>query len=88
MIEKTLNMKIMEFRQGLNEYINNSGLDSYVIYYVIKDLMREVEEQNERIVIDEYNQWNSFVQQQKNSIESENGGEPEEEILVEEIKED
>lgn len=81
----TQNIKIMQFRQELNEYINNSGLDSYVIYYIVKDLMREIEEQNERIVKEE---WNLFVQQQKDSVESENGGEPEEEILDEEIKED
>ena len=62
MIEKCIDMKIVDFRQQLNNLINSSNLDAGIIYYIIKDVYYEVDKQYHNIVTDEYKQWVEYNQ--------------------------
>ena len=57
MIEKCNDLKIIDFRQQINQLINSSNLDAGIIYYIMKDIFYEVEKQYNNIVRDEYSQW-------------------------------
>lgn len=62
MVEKCNDLKIIDFRQQINQLVNSSDLDAGIIYYIIKDVFYEVEKQYQRITQDEYKQWVEYNQ--------------------------
>ena len=62
MIGKCNDLKIIDFRQQINQLVNSSDLDAGIIYYIMKDVFYEVEKQYQRITQDEYKQWIEYNQ--------------------------
>lgn len=62
MVEKCNDLKIIDFRQQINQLVNSSDLDAGTIYYIMKDVFYEVEKQYQRITQDEYKQWVEYNQ--------------------------
>lgn len=62
MVEKCNDLKIIDFRQQINQLVNSSDLDAGIIYYIMKDVFYEVEKQYQRITQDEYKQWVEYNQ--------------------------
>ena len=62
MVEKCNDLKIIDFRQQINQLVNSSNLDAGIIYYIMKDVFYEVEKQYQRITQDEYKQWVEYNQ--------------------------
>lgn len=74
MIEKCLDLKIVDFRQQINKLVSSCDLDAGIVYYIIKDVFYEVEKQYHKIVRDEHKQWEEWNQQlleQEQNIELE-----------------
>ena len=63
MIEKCLDLKIIDFRQQMNNVISSCGLDAGIVYYIMKDIFYEVEKQYKDIVQKEYQEWELLNQQ-------------------------
>jgi len=42
-MEKSINIQIEEFRSNLLNLVNNSGLPAAMVYYIYKDIGKEVE---------------------------------------------
>jgi hypothetical protein len=57
MIKKCINLKIIDFRQAINQLINSTDLDAGIVYYIIKDIFQEVERQYNEIIQEEYSRW-------------------------------
>lgn len=62
MIEKCNDLKIIDFRQQINQLVNSSNLDAGIIYYIMKDVFYEIEKQYQKITQDEYKQWVEYNQ--------------------------
>ena len=41
--EKSINLQIEEFRNNLLNLVNNSGLPAGIVYYMYKDIGKEIE---------------------------------------------
>ena len=71
MIEKCNDLKIIDFRQQINQLVNSSNLDAGVVYYIMKDVFHEVEKQYQKITQDEYKQWVEYNQKLQEEQEQE-----------------
>lgn len=60
MIDKCLDLKIVDFRQQINQLISSCGLDAGIVYYIMKDVFYEIEKQYYKIIQDERKQWEEW----------------------------
>lgn len=59
-----INLQCMELRKNITEQINNSGLPIFLVYYMMKDMMGELEDVINTVVAKEHE--DAFKEQQEN----------------------
>ena len=60
MIEKHSDMEAFELYNHFQNKINESNLNAHSIYFILKTLFLEVENQYHKVLKDEYQSWNEF----------------------------
>lgn len=70
-MEKTFNMTIEELRQNLYEMINNSSLPFSSVYYLFKDVMREMTDSYYEMVGNEFKQYEKENKEKEENTEDE-----------------
>ena len=66
MEQKPNSMIIAEFRKQLEMDINNSHLDPTVLYYILKDICREVEQASNAILMNDITKYNQLLAEKEN----------------------
>lgn len=59
-------MIIAEFRKALETDINNSKLDPTIVYYILKDICREVEQASNAILMNDVAKYNQLLAEKEN----------------------
>lgn len=66
MEQKPNSMIIAEFRKTLETDINNSHLDPTLVYYILKDVCREVEQATNAILMNDVAKYNQMLAEKEN----------------------
>lgn len=60
-----INLQVENFREELINYLENSNLPASIVFYVLRDVSRTMEEQYQMILRDSYNKRMKALAEQK-----------------------
>lgn len=70
MEQKPNSMIIAEFRKTLETDINNSHLDPTLVYYILKDICRDVEQATNAILMNDVAKYNQMLTEKETKKEN------------------